>query len=111
MGVHDREIGEEIGRQIKREFIEPLNEKIADLEKLTRKQAKEIDELENQLHIFELEPEELAQKFHDTYERLAPNYGYTTRQSSAVAWKDVPEPNKSLMIAVAAEILGKGGDN
>lgn len=51
--------------------------------------------------------EELAQLFHETYEELAPNYGYSTRKSSAVAWKDVPEPNKSLMIAVAEKILEK----
>jgi hypothetical protein len=52
-------------------------------------------------------PEELAQLFHETYEELAPNYGYTTRRASAVPWKDVPEPNKSLMIAVAEKVLEK----
>jgi phosphatidylethanolamine-binding protein (PEBP) family uncharacterized protein len=51
------------------------------------------------------EAELLAKLFHETYERLAPNYGYTTRKSSAVAWEDVPEPNKSLMIAVADHVL------
>lgn len=51
--------------------------------------------------------EELAKLFHDTYEELAPNYGYTTRRSSAVPWEDVPEPNKSLMIAVAKRVLEK----
>ena len=50
-------------------------------------------------------PEELAKLFHDTYEQLAPNFGYTTRKSSAVPWSDVPEPNKSLMIAVAEKVL------
>lgn len=50
-------------------------------------------------------PEELAQLFHDTYEQLAPNFGYTTRKSSAVPWSDVPEPNKSLMIAVAEKVI------
>lgn len=49
--------------------------------------------------------EELAQLFHETYERLAPNYGYTSRGSTAVPWRDVPEPNKSLMIAVAAKVM------
>jgi hypothetical protein len=52
-------------------------------------------------------PEELAKFFHDTYEELAPNYGYTTRKASAVPWEDVPEPNKSLMIAVAEKVLEK----
>jgi hypothetical protein len=51
--------------------------------------------------------EELAKFFHDTYEELAPNYGYTTRKSSAEPWSDVPEPNKSLMIAVAEKVLEK----
>lgn len=51
--------------------------------------------------------EQLAQLFHDTYEELAPNYGYTTRKSSAVPWSEVPEPNKSLMIAVAEKVLEK----
>lgn len=49
--------------------------------------------------------EALARLFHDTYERLAPNYGYKTREESAVPWDDVPEPNRSLMIAVAGEIV------
>ncbi len=49
--------------------------------------------------------EELAQKFHETYELLAPLYNYQTRKASAVPWKDVPENNKHLMIAVASEIL------
>jgi hypothetical protein len=54
-----------------------------------------------------MSPEELAKLFHETYEELAPNYGYTTRRSSSVPWEEVPEPNKSLMIAVATRILEK----
>ena len=50
-------------------------------------------------------PEALAQIFHDEYERQAPEFGYTTRRSSAQPWEDVPEPNKSLMIAVAKKVL------
>lgn len=50
-------------------------------------------------------PEELAQRFHETYERLAPQFGYEPRAETSVPWDEVPEPNKSLMIAVAAEIL------
>ena len=48
---------------------------------------------------------ELAQRFHETYERLAPDFGYKTREASAKPWKDVPEGNKQLMIAVSKEIL------
>jgi hypothetical protein len=51
--------------------------------------------------------EELAKLFHETYEELAPDFGYSTRKSSAVPWEDVPEPNKSLMIAVAEKVLEK----
>lgn len=49
--------------------------------------------------------EELAQKFHELYEDLAPAYNYKTREESSVAWHDVPENNKQLMIAVAGCIL------
>lgn len=49
--------------------------------------------------------EALACRFHETYERLAPSHGYETRKASAVPWADVPEKNKSLMIAVCAEFL------
>lgn len=51
-----------------------------------------------------LTPESVAAAFHETYERLAPSFGYDTRQASAVPWEDVPEPNKSLMVAVAGEV-------
>jgi hypothetical protein len=50
------------------------------------------------------DPEWLARLFHETYERLAPSFGYKTRKASAVPWKKVPEKNRKLMIAVAAEI-------
>jgi hypothetical protein len=49
--------------------------------------------------------EELAQLFHEKYEKLAPQYGYETRKDSAVPWESVPEPNRSLMIAVASAVL------
>jgi hypothetical protein len=54
-----------------------------------------------------MSPEELAKLFHETYEAFAPNYGYTTRRTSAVPWEELPEPNKKLMIAVATRILEK----
>lgn len=50
-------------------------------------------------------PEELARFFHETYERLAPDYSYKTRKASAVPWSDVPRNNKRLMIAVSREVL------
>jgi hypothetical protein len=50
-------------------------------------------------------PEELARFFHETYERLAPAFGYRTREASAKPWRDVPERNRDLMCAVAQEVL------
>jgi hypothetical protein len=51
------------------------------------------------------EPEALAQRFHEAYERLAPSFGYATREASAKPWVEVPENNRRLMTAVCAEIL------
>jgi hypothetical protein len=52
-------------------------------------------------------PEQLAGLFHETYERLAPQFGYETRKETAVSWDDIPadNPNKRLMIAVCGEVL------
>ena len=49
----------------------------------------------------------LAIHFHDTYERLAPEYGYKTREESAVPWKDVPEANRRLMEATVRVVLAE----
>jgi hypothetical protein len=49
--------------------------------------------------------EQLAQFFHESYERLAPQFGYKTRKESAKPWADVPEQNRKLMTAVCAEVL------
>ena len=48
---------------------------------------------------------DLAQKFHESYERLAPKFGYETRKESAKPWADVPKQNQDLMTAVCAEML------
>ena len=50
---------------------------------------------------------EIAREFHETYERLAPNYDYETREASAKPWEDVPEQNKLLMVGVVADLLDK----
>lgn len=52
-----------------------------------------------------LTADQLAQRFHETYERLAPSFGYETRRDSAVPWESVPEKNRKLMVAVCAELL------
>jgi hypothetical protein len=51
-------------------------------------------------------PEWIARQFHDAYERLAPQFGYTTRPESAVPWDKVPEQNRRLMIAVVQDVVG-----
>ena len=51
--------------------------------------------------------EEIARAFHETYENFAPSYGYKTREVSAVPWRDVPGPNKALMIAVVADLIDR----
>ena len=50
-------------------------------------------------------PGEIAQAFHEVYERAAEGFGYKTRDESAVPWADVPENNKALMIATVRGVL------
>lgn len=47
----------------------------------------------------------LARMFHLHYEALAPLYNYETKKESRVEWENVPEPNKTLMIVVAKQLL------
>ena len=49
--------------------------------------------------------EVVAREFHEAYERLAPQYGYDTRTDTKVAWEDVPNENKALMIATCRDLL------
>jgi hypothetical protein len=49
--------------------------------------------------------ESVAKLFHEAYERLAPAFGYETREATRVPWENVPERNKRLMIAATAEVL------
>jgi hypothetical protein len=52
-------------------------------------------------------PEQVAEWFHEAYERLAPLFGYETRRESAVPWDAVPTANRLLMIEVAREVLAQ----
>jgi hypothetical protein len=54
----------------------------------------------------EYDPMDLAQQFHEAYERLAPEFGYSTREASRKTWGDVPENNRHLMTAVCCSIMG-----
>lgn len=60
---------------------------------------------ENEMSDMGMTAEELAKAFHEAYERLAPSFGYKTREASAKPWEEVPENNKALMKAVAKEVL------
>lgn len=51
---------------------------------------------------------EVAQRFHELYEMLAPKFGYETRPESAVPWRDVPVANKRLMRAVVSRLIDEG---
>jgi hypothetical protein len=46
---------------------------------------------------------EMAKIFHDTYERLAPSFGYETRKDTKVF--DPESPNGKLMAAVCGEVV------
>ncbi len=52
-----------------------------------------------------MKAEDLARLFHTAYEKLAPDYGYKTREESAVDWDNVPDDNRKLMIATCGVIL------
>lgn len=49
--------------------------------------------------------EQIAEAFHDAYEQLAPAHGYQTREDSAKPWREVPEPNRALMVATVQQLL------
>lgn len=53
-----------------------------------------------------VDPIDLAIKFHNTYERLAPSFGYNTRLETRVF--DSKSTNGRLMIAVCSEIFPNG---
>ena len=48
---------------------------------------------------------DLAKRFHEVYERLAPSFGYETRQETRAF--DPDSANGKLMTAVCAEIAGQ----
>jgi hypothetical protein len=52
-----------------------------------------------------LAAEGVAQCFHEAYERLAPDFGYRTREASAKPWPEVPERNRALMVATVDAVL------
>lgn len=57
---------------------------------------------------FESAAERVAREFHATYERLAPKFGYETREESQGRWENVPESNRALMIATVSNLMSRG---
>lgn len=51
------------------------------------------------------ETERVARRFHDIYEQLAPSFGWKTQEQSAVAWSELPDENRKLMIATVGVIM------
>lgn len=56
-------------------------------------------------HVYDGVAEVVAEKFHETYERLAPEFGYETRRESARPWLDIPRANRQLMTAVVRSLM------
>lgn len=54
-----------------------------------------------------MEAEQLAELFHATYEQLAPEFGYETREGSKGDFTSVPENQRKLMVAVSQTILNR----
>jgi hypothetical protein len=57
----------------------------------------------------QLTPELLARTFHENYERLAPSFGYATRDDSRQPWEQVPDSNRKLMVATAEAVIAQLG--
>ena len=51
--------------------------------------------------------ESMARLFHETYERLAPAFGWRTKKGCNVPFDRLPQRNKALMIATCQTILNE----
>lgn len=49
--------------------------------------------------------EDVARKFHQVYEALAPQYNYKTRGDTALPWEQLPENSRRLMVDTSLHIL------
>jgi hypothetical protein len=59
-------------------------------------------------NVYEAQVESIARAFHDSYEKQADEHGWKPQDKTRVAWEDLPEQNRSLMIAVVRELLRDG---
>lgn len=53
------------------------------------------------------ETERIARRFHEVYEQLAPQIGRKTQEASAVAWSDLPDENRKLMIMTVGVVMAE----
>jgi hypothetical protein len=60
------------------------------------------------MNAYETQVEAIAHAFHDSYEKQADEHGWQTQESTRVAWEDLPEQNRTLMIAVVSDLLRDG---
>jgi hypothetical protein len=72
---------------------------------LEKAETIEVKIMPNKLIQQVISAEDLAKRFHYTYEALAPQFNYETRKASAKRWEEIPENNRQLMIAVSEGIL------
>ena len=64
----------------------------------------EIDCLEHRKSpLWDMDPAELAQMFHDTHETLAPVH--KTKTAGVVPWTDVPENSRNLLVATCKVVI------
>lgn len=52
-----------------------------------------------------MSPEQLAELFHETYEHLAPAFGWRTKKGCNVPFYLLPQRNKALMVATCQTVL------
>lgn len=84
--------------------IEHLEADLAELRERWRSCVDTIDAIRSTLANDDTR-EYVAWRFHNHYEELAPEFGYVTREPSAVPWARVPEQNRRLMIATSGHVL------
>lgn len=67
----------------------------------------EVDRLEHATPPLEnVDPEELAKMFHQTYRTLAPIHAYKACKDESVPWDEVPEGDRKLLVETCRAMLG-----
>lgn len=77
---------------------------------LRRTEGEALEAAAGRLSIAPEAAEPIARLCHETYESLAPLFGYETRKASAVPWESVPANDRALMTAVAGVVLERLSD-